>query len=442
MRARTFPGGVHPPEYKHLSESKPIEAAKPPERVVIPLSQHIGAPCKPIVAVGDVVKMGQKIGEAQGFVSVPVHSSVSGKVLAIGPAWHPLGGQQPAITIENDGKDTAVEPLPSLQDITAVERKELVQRVCELGVVGMGGAAFPTHVKLSPPKDKPIDTAILNGSECEPYLTADHRLMLEEPERIIRGFIAIMHILAAKRGVIGIEANKPDAIQVMRSSLNGRKNVEVVSLMVKYPEGGEKQLIKALLNREVPPPPGLPMDVGVVVQNVGTAAAIADALFEGRPLVQRVTTVTGSGVAEAKNLLVRIGTLASDLVRECGGHVGQPGKIIFGGPMMGIALSTDQVPVCKGTSGVFILTKDDALMREPDACIRCGRCVDACPIHLRPYHIGLLLEQDRLDAAEAESVMDCIECGACGYICPAARWLVHLFKGAKAQIMARRRKKD
>ncbi len=441
MKARTFPGGIHPPEYKYLSEKKSIERAKPPEMVVIPLSQHIGAPCKAVVKVGDEVKMGQMIGEAQGFVSVPVHSSVSGKVKAIGPFQHPLGDVQPAITVENDGRDDAVDPLEPFTDIANVEPKKLIERICELGVVGMGGAAFPTHVKLSPPKEKPIDTVILNGTECEPFLTADHRLMLEHPNRIIKGFEVVAHILDAHRAIIGIEGNKPDAIKVMRDSLDGAGNIAIAELIVKYPQGGEKQLIQALTNREVPPPPGLPMDVGVVVQNVGTAAAIADAVFEGKPLIERVTTVTGSGVKEPKNLLVRVGTLASHLVKQCGGYNGEIGKFILGGPMMGIAQSTDEVPACKGTSGVLVLTKDDTIIREPEPCIRCGRCVDACPIHLRPYHIGALVEQDRLDDAEKESVLDCIECGGCAYVCPASRWLVHLFKSAKAQIMARKRKK-
>ena len=439
MRARTFPGGIHPPEYKYLSEKKPIERVEAPDVVVIPLSQHIGAPCKAVVKVGDAVKMGQMIGEARGFVSVPVHSSVSGKVKAIGPFNHPLGDVQPAITIENDGKDDAVEPLKPFTDIANVDPKKLIERICELGVVGMGGAAFPTHVKLSPPKDKPIDTVILNGTECEPFLTADHRLMLEQPKRIINGFRMIAQVLGANRAIIGIEGNKPDAIKVMRDSLNGSGNIEVMELIVKYPQGGEKQLIKALLNREVPPPPGLPLHVGVVVQNVGTAVAIADAIFQGRPLIERVTTVTGSGIKEPKNLLVRVGTLASHLVKQCGGYNGEVGKFIVGGPMMGIALSTDSVPVCKGTSGVLVLTKGDTSIREPEPCIRCGRCVDACPIHLRPYHLGALVEQDRLDDAEKESVLDCIECGCCGYVCPASRWLVHLFKSAKAQIMAKKR---
>ncbi|MBN2209177.1 MAG: electron transport complex subunit RsxC [Candidatus Coatesbacteria bacterium] len=439
MRARTFPGGIHPPEHKYLSEKKPIERVKAPDVVVIPLSQHIGAPCKAIVKVGDNVKMGQMIGEARGFVSVPVHSSVSGKVKAIGPFNHPLGDVQPAITIENDGKDDAVEPPKPFDDIANADPKKLIERICELGVVGMGGAAFPTHVKLSPPKDKPIDTVILNGTECEPFLTADHRLMLEQPKRIINGFKVVAQVLGASRAIIGIEGNKPDAIKVMRDSLNGSGNIEVVELIVKYPQGGEKQLIKALLNREVPPPPGLPLHVGVVVQNVGTAAAIADAIFEGKPLIERVTTVTGSGIKEPKNLLVRVGTLASHLIRQCGGYNGEIGKFILGGPMMGIAQSTDRVPVCKGTSGVLVLTKEDTTIREPEPCIRCGRCLDACPIHLRPYHLGALVEQDRLEDAEGESVLDCIECGSCGYVCPAARWLVHLFKSAKAQIMARKR---
>ncbi|MCD6328285.1 electron transport complex subunit RsxC [bacterium] len=440
MKARTFPGGIHPPGGKQLTEKKPIERATPPDRIVIPLSQHIGAPCKAVVKVGDLVKMGQKVGEAQGFVSVPVHSSVSGKVVAIGPFRHPMGNVQPAITIENDGKDDAAPPLAPLDPSTA-DPKSLIKRICELGVVGMGGATFPTHVKLSPPEEKPIDTVILNGTECEPYLTADHRMMLESPSRIIKGLEVVSRILGAKRAIIGIEGNKPDAIELMRKSVNGAGDIEVIELLVKYPQGGEKQLIKALTDREVPPPPGLPMDVGIVVQNTGTASAIADAIFDGKPLIERVTTVTGSGISEPKNLLVRIGTMASDLIAQCGGYKGDLGKLILGGPMMGIAQSTAEVPVCKGTSGILILTKQDSLMREPDPCIRCGRCVEVCPMNLRPYQMAVLIENERLNDAEAESVLACTECGCCSYTCPASRWLVHLFKSAKAQIMANRRKK-
>lgn len=410
-----------------------------PQRVVIPLQQHTGAPAQPIVAVGDEVKAGQKIGDAQGYVSVPVHASISGKVTAIEPHLHPLGGQLPAVIIEGDGQDTWIEQPGETRQISQSDSKAMVEAIREAGIVGLGGAAFPTHVKLSPPEGKSIDTFILNGAECEPYLTADHRLMVENTEEIVAGAKIILNILSCHRGIIGIEANKPDALAAMRERTRQERELEVVALQVKYPQGAEKQLIWAITKREVPSG-GLPMDVGCVVQNVGTAKAIFDAIVAGKPLVERVVSVTGPIVKEPKNLRVRIGTLFGELIQQTAGTVENPGKLIMGGPMMGLAQVSSQVPVIKGTSGVLLLPADQAVIPEPQACISCARCVDTCPMKLVPTELGKLIQNSLFKEAERLGVLDCMECGTCSYICPSKINLVHLFKFAKAKILSEKRK--
>jgi len=438
MSARGFRGGVHPPDSKEYSKDKAIEVMPVPERVVIPLHQNIGAPAQAIVEPGAKVKKGQIIGMGKGFVSTPVHASISGEVKKVGEFPHPSGKDMLAIEIESDGEDAWVEGLEEVQDVDSLTPDEIRQKVLAAGIVGLGGATFPTHVKLAPPKEKKIEALMLNGAECEPYLTADHRLMIEDPDSIIKGLKILMKALGVDKGYIGIEDNKPDAVTSLMRAASGT-NIEVISLHVKYPQGAEKQLIKAILNKEVPSG-GLPMDVGVVVQNVGTAAAVYEAVRYGRPLIERVTTITGRGVKEPKNLKVRIGTPTSVLIDSAGGLTEDVSKIIMGGPMMGGGVYTTEVPIVKGTSGVVVLKSDDIRDRESNPCIRCGRCARACPMLLEPGAMGIFSERDMFEETEGYFVMDCIECGCCSYTCPSDRPLVHLFRYAKAAIIKKRQK--
>jgi electron transport complex protein RnfC len=453
MRVLTFKGGVHPPEEKHHTECKAIEDIPVPDRVFIPLSQHTGAPARVLVKKGDRVKKGQMIGEAAGFISAPVHASISGTVVSVADYPHPFGKPQPAVEIESDGKsyrpegsegsggeeaDTSLSPISDWEN---ADPKDFKQRISGSGIVGMGGATFPTHVKLSPPEGKTIDALILNGAECEPYITADHRLMLEAPEKVVTGLRIIMRILGLSKAIIAIENNKPDAIAKIREVAREFPGIRVVAMKVKYPQGSEKQLIKAVLNRDVPAG-GLPMDVGSLVQNVGTAVAIFDAVTLSTPLIERVVTVTGPAIKDPKNLRARIGTPVSRLLEFCGGINGDAGKVILGGPMMGLCQSTLDVPVIKGTNGVLVLRRRDVKILEPGPCIRCGSCVRACPMFLLPNIIGLFVRTDRIEDAEAYRVMDCMECGSCAYVCPSNIPLVHLFRYAKSEIMAKRKKEQ
>jgi Na+-translocating ferredoxin:NAD+ oxidoreductase subunit C len=437
MKLKTFPGGLHPPDNKQWSAHKAIETCPLPEELVIPLSQHIGAPAELCVAKGDLVKKGQVIGAAKGFVSVPVHASTSGEVVAIEPRPHASGRNLPAVVIRPDGEDAWVEGLLEV-DPASLTPDELRERIRAAGLVGLGGATFPTHVKLTPPENKPIHTLIINGVECEPYLTADHRLMLEETQRVLDGIAILKKVLCVERALVGIEANKPDAIEVMTKACVG-KGIEVAPLAVKYPQGAEKQLILALTGREVPSG-GLPMDVGVVVQNVGTAAAVCDAVLRGIPLIERIATVTGSGIAEPKNLRVRVGTPLSHLVAFCGGLKGDPAKIIMGGPMMGATQLSLEVSATRGTSGVLLFREGDIQLVPEGPCIRCGRCVQACPAHIMPTTIAAYARLDLIAEAEEFGAMDCIECGCCTYTCPATLPLVQAIRYGKAAIMAKRRK--
>ena len=434
----TFRGGVHAPHRKNDTRNKAIEIMKAPGLVYIPLQQHIGAACQPLVKPGDVVKLGQKIGEPGGFVGAPVHASVSGIVKDIRQVPHPSVGSGLAVVIENDGKD---EPDDSITpgDISSMDADRIKELILEAGIVGMGGAAFPTHVKLSPPKEKPIDTVILNGAECEPYLTADHRLMLEAAENVADGLKVIMKVLGVERAYIAIEDNKPDAVRIMTDTVKEVQGVDVTVLKTKYPQGAEKQLIYVVTGRQVPSG-GLPMDVGVIVSNVGTSAAIARAIKTGMPLVERVVTVTGSGVAEPKNLMVRIGTSFMDVIQACGGFVEEPAKVISGGPMMGIGQYTLDVPVIKGTSGILVLTREEAKIPDVEPCIRCAKCVDACPMGLMPLMISAYALKEDYDNSEKFHAMDCIECGCCSYSCPAKRPLVQSIRVAKKMITDKRKR--
>ncbi|HNZ82905.1 MAG TPA: electron transport complex subunit RsxC [Sedimentibacter sp.] len=435
----TFRGGVHPPQGKSFTQNVPIEEAPAPDIVVIPLSQHIGAPCEPLVAVGDKVKVGQKIGESKAFVSVPVHASVSGTVKKIESHQVPGGAKVKSIIIESDGKyevHESVKPKGELEDLS---REDILSIIKEAGMAGMGGATFPTHVKLSPPADKPIDTLLVNGSECEPYLTADHRIMLEKPELVLLGTKAILKALGADKAYICIEDNKPDAIEILKEIVGDEEKIEVVSMKTKYPQGDEKRLINAITGRIVPSG-GLPMEVACVVENIGTVATIGNVIKTGMPCIQRVVTVTGSAVENPKNLYVRLGTLFKDCIEACGGYKGEPGKIINGGPMMGIAQYTDEVPVIKGTSGILVLNKEEANIPEPTNCILCGKCVDTCPVNLMPYKISRFSLLKNFDGADEYHAADCIECGACSYICPAKRPLKESISVAKKEILTRRKK--
>ena len=434
MEMKTFRGGIHPSHSKSSTEKKAIESAKDPDLVVISLQQHIGAPCNPVVNVGDAVKVGQKIGDAEAFVSAPIHSSVSGIIKEIKDLTTPTGHSY-CIVIESDGKnemDEAVQPKP---DISVLKKEEILTAIRGAGIVGMGGATFPAHVKLSPPPDKKIDTLIINGAECEPFLTADHRLMLERPDYVAYGMKLLMKALSVEVAYLGIEENKPDAIKAMGEVLKAEKGMEVMVLKAKYPQGAEKQLISACTGRRVPSGK-LPMEVGVVVSNVGTVAAIGEAFRTGMPLVKRIVTITGGGIAEPKNLEVRIGTLFKDVIEECGGYKGVPGKIIMGGPMMGLAQYTDEIPCTKGTSGILILNEEEARIPEAKNCIRCGKCVGACPMGLMPLYLNAYYEKNMIGNAEEMNALDCMECGSCSFVCPSKRHLVDSIRAAKNEINA------
>ncbi len=429
---KSFRGGVHPNDRKSYTASKAIETAPLPIKVIIPVRQHIGAPCSPLVKKGDMVKKGEVIAKSDAFVSSNVHASISGTVADVAEYPHPVFGKCLSVVIENDGLDEWVEGIPFERDWQSLDENELRKIIREAGIVGMGGATFPTHVKLSPPEHKKIDTFILNAAECEPYLTADHRMMLEYSERIVTGVKIVMKLLGVKKGYIGIENNKPDAVDIMQKAFAGT-SVEVVALPTKYPQGAEKMLIKVLANREVPSG-GLPMDVGIVVQNVGTIVAINDAVSNGIPLIQRVTTISGGAVKEPKNLLLRIGTVFNEAIEYCGGLVKPPMKTIMGGPMMGFAQSNLDIPVIKGVSGILILSKEDVNSGKESACIRCGRCVEACPMGLNPSMLSILGQRKLYqEAKEDYNLLDCVECGSCVYACPAKRNIVQYVRYCKAQ---------
>ena len=437
MGLLTFKGGIHPPHSKKSTENLAIVDFLGPKVIEIPLRQHIGAPCEPTVQKGDLVKVGQLIGAAGGFVSANVHSSVSGTVLDV-KKQNTAYGFDTCVIIENDEKYEAHETVKPKPDFKTLTGKEIIDIIKEAGIVGMGGAGFPTHVKLSPPPEKPIDTIVLNGAECEPYLTCDHRLMLEESEKIIKGLQILMHALNVKNGVIGIESNKPDAIAKMTEAARNTE-IRVVGLKTKYPQGAEKQLIFACTNRAIPSG-GLPMDIGVVVNNVATAATIGNLFETGMPLVERICTVTGKGIKSPKNIRFKVGTPLKALIDFCDGYNGTLGKILLGGPMMGVAQFSDELPAMKNTSGILVFTQEDAKLPEASSCIKCGKCVSTCPINLEPIQISAYALLHEYDKAAKYNALDCIECGSCSFICPAKRPLLQTIRVAKREILARKRK--
>jgi Na+-translocating ferredoxin:NAD+ oxidoreductase subunit C len=450
LQGLTFPGGIEPYYGKDLTSGIPIAVMPPPKQVVLPLSMHAGAPAKPLVAVGSQVKKGQKIAEAGGFVSTPIHASLSGKVKAISPHTHPSGRIMTSIIIESDGQDDWISPLTEHENYLERSPEEIKKIVLEAGISGMGGAQFPTHVKLSPPKDKKVDTLILNGVECEPYLTADHRLMMEYPVEMLQGLKLLIKILGVDKVYIGVEDNKLDAIEILNNALRenpirevaGRPvDVKIAVVKTKYPEGGEKQLIQAILNKEVPSG-GLPMDIGVVMQNVATTVAIYQAVRFGIPLIERIVTVTGHGIKRPQNVLARLGTRGRDIIEFCGGFVGEPGKVVFGGPMMGMAQFTLEAPIIKGTGGILVLPKEEIHLDHIQPCIKCAACVEACPAGLAPHMLSITAELVNFEEAKKYRPFDCIECGCCDYVCPSKRPIVHLIRYTKMELAAKRKKEE
>ncbi len=438
MALLTFKGGVHPPEKKDLAASKTIEELPLPSLLVLPLSQHIGAPLNPLVSVGEEVKEGQLIADNEAFVSAPLHAPASGKVKAIEPRLTFTGVKVNSIVLEVSDS-LGKEKLSALTE-SDLNPDKIRARAREAGLVGLGGAAFPTQVKLSPPKDKPIDTVLINGCECEPYLTCDYRLMLEEPEEIISGLKLIMLAVGARKGLIVVEDNKRDAAENLSKLVEKEENIEVVLVKTKYPQGSEKHLIKAVLNREVPSG-ALPFEVGAYVQNVQTTIALSRAFWRGEPLVERVITVSGEAIAEPKNLRVKIGTPAKDILEFAGGFSEEPDKVIFGGPMTGFSVFDFSVPVQKGTSGILALkTGEKEIGDRSNECLRCGRCLDACPIFLLPVSLANLVLVDDVDGLEKNGALDCIECGSCAFICPTRRPLVQLIRYGKSKVLARKKK--
>ncbi len=437
-KPRKFKGGVHPADSKALSASKPVQTAPLLGKYTVIVHQNIGASPEIVVKKGDVVKKGQLIAKAAGFVSVPLHAPTSGTVTAIEKCPGPACVSVPAIEITADGQDDWGLPFEPITDWQNTDPAVLKQRVLDAGIVGMGGAGFPSHVKLSP--TKPVDTLILNGAECEPYLTADHRLMLEQTEDVLLGAAILARILGLKTAVIGVEENKPDAISKL-NGVAGKYNVTVQELRVNYPQGAEKQLIYALTGREVPIG-GLPMDVGCVVQNVASAVAVVEAVIKGQPSIERITTVTGEPLVNPGNWRFRIGTPVSKALELAGGVKYQPAKLLLGGPMMGFAQNSLDVTVMKNTSGILLIPAGQVSQYTSEPCIRCGRCVECCPMDILPATISQAVENERFDWAEQLNVTACIECGSCSYSCPSHRPLNQHFKRAKAEILAAKRKQQ
>ena len=445
MNAKTFRiGGVHPEENK-LTHEVATQVAALPKQAIFPLSQHIGAPAKPVVQKGDKVKVGTLIAEAGGFVSAPIYSSVSGTVFKIDTAVDATGYRKPVIIInvEGDEWEESIDRSDKLETVEAhpeLTPEEIINRVKVAGVTGMGGAGFPTFIKLTPPPTAKAECVIINAVECEPYITADYRLMMEKADEILVGMELLMMAAKVTTGYIGIETNKPAAIELLQQKcaekFDGSKySVEVVPLQQRYPQGGEKQLVDAVIRRQVPAPPAIPVNVGAIVQNVGTAYAVYEAVMKNKPLFERYTTVTGKKVLKPGNFLVRMGTPMKDLIDACGGMPEGDNKLLAGGPMMGKALTSVEVPICKGTNSVTIISGEEAVRKEPQPCIRCAKCVGACPMGLEPYLLAKLSAFKNWEKAEQEDIVSCIECGSCQFTCPAHRPLLDNIRIGKATVM-------
>ncbi len=439
MGLATFIGGIHPYEGKELSENQPIEVLMPKGELVYPLSQHIGAPAKPLVKKGDQVLVGQRIGEAGGFVSAHVICSVSGTVKGIEKRLVANGAMVDSIIVENDNEYKTMPGLGEDRDVSSLSKQDILDIVKEAGIVGLGGAGFPTHVKLAPKEPNKIDHVIVNGAECEPYLTSDYRILMEEPETVVEGLKVILRLFDNAKGIIGIENNKPEAIKKMEELVKDEPKIEVRTLLTKYPQGGERTLIYATTGRKINSSM-LPADVGCVVDNVDTVAAIYRAVCKQTPLLRKIITVTGDAIANPGNFSVRLGTSYQELIDAAGGFKTEPEKVISGGPMMGQALFDLSIPVSKTSSALTCLTKDQVAELEPSACIRCGRCVSVCPGRVVPQKIMKAAERHDLEAFVKLNGMECCECGCCAYICPARRPLTQAFKEMRKAVMASRKK--
>ena len=440
MKVRTFKiGGIHPEENK-LSHESATQPAPLPKQAIFPMSQHIGAPAKPIVKRGDKVKVGTMIAEAGGFVSAPIFSSVSGTVTKVDNAIDASGYMRPAVivAVEGDEWEETIDrstKLAKLEDHPELTPEEIVDRIKKAGVVGMGGACFPTFIKLCPPPGAKAECVIINGVECEPYITSDYRLMMEKADELIEGVKILMKGAKVERGYIGIEDNKPAAIKLLAEKLAGNDKIEVVPLAKKYPQGGEKQLVDAVIGRQVPAPPAIPVNVGAIVQNAGTAVAVYEAVMKNKPLFERYTTVTGKKIAKPSNFLVRMGTTFGELIDLCGGLPEGDNKILAGGPMMGKAVNSLDVPVGKGQNSITVLTDSDAHRKPADPCIRCAKCVSACPMGLEPFLLATCSAKHMWDKVEAEDITSCIECGSCQFTCPSHRPILDNIRLGKQTVM-------
>lgn len=439
MKRKTFKGGAHPYDGKKMSRDCPIEILNPGDTLVYPLSQHIGAMAKPLVKAGDRVLVGQKIAEKGGFISANIHSSVSGTVKAIEKRLVATGGMVDSIIVENDGMYEEAAPIFS-GNPDELSKDEIIKIIEEAGIVGMGGAGFPTNVKLSPKNADIIDSIIVNGAECEPYLTSDYRRMVEQTDKLVKGLKIVLKIFPDAKGYFGIEDNKPEAIEALLKATENEDRIEVVSLKTKYPQGGERSMIYAVTGRKINSKM-LPADVGCIVHNVDTIYAIYNAVYNGKPLIERIVTITGDAVSTPKNFQVRIGTPFRELIDAAGGFTTEPEKIISGGPMMGFSFFNIDVPVVKGSSSLLAFIKDDVSHEEPSACIRCGRCAAACPEHLLPMKLAALAGQNEPEEFKKLGGMECVECGCCSYVCPAKRQVTQSVRSMKKLIIASARKK-